>query len=109
MVRLYLRDRENQNWFKQFWLLKKQLKLSFSEAFNLYYEIKRDHDVVIQACKNEKVLNDKLHLSYWKLNKLFDADSIEVEYGYPSMVDASKFTCVLIDYSRGYRIFISRL
>lgn len=109
MVRLILENKKEANWFHQFWLLKKQLKLTLRESIKLFISLKRDKSILIQAAKDEKFLNDYLDVVYFTLRDIFDVDITEVPYGIASIVDANHFNCYIIDYLRGYRIYISRV
>ena len=109
MVRLILENKKETNWFRQFWLLKKQLKLTLRECVKLFISLKRDKAILVQSAKDEKFLNDFLDVTYFILKNEFDANITDVPYGLTSIVDANHFNCYIIDYLRGYRIYISRV
>lgn len=109
MVRLILENKSNVNWFKQFKCLRQDLKLNLRESIKLFYSLKRGKIVIVQAVKNEHLLNDYLDKVYHSLKSKFNIELSNVYYGVASMVDASHYTCNIIDYRRGYRIYISRM
>lgn len=109
MIRLILENKKEINWFRQFWLLKKQLNLTLRESIKLFISLKRNKTILIQSVKNEKFLNDFLDVTYFILKNEFDVNMIDVSYGLASTIDASYFNCYVIDYIRGYRIYISRV
>ena len=109
MVRLILENKKEANWFHQFWLLKKQLKLTLRECIKLFISLKRDKAILIQSVKDEKFLNDFLDVTYFILKNEFDINVTDVPYGLKSIIDANHFNCYIVDYLRGYRIYISRV
>lgn len=109
MVRLILENKKEANWFHQFWLLKKRLNLTLRECIKLFISLKRDKTILIQPTKDEKFLNNFLDVTYFILKNEFDINVTDVPYGLTSIVDANHFNCYIIDYLRGYRIYISRV
>ena len=50
-----------------------------------------------------------IDITYFILKNEFDINVTDVPYGLKSIVDANHFNCYIVDYLRGYRIYISRV
>lgn len=108
MVRLILENGINGDWFQQFQLLKKEFKLKLRECIKLFYYLKKGRTILVQPCKDELPLNLKLDVSYHRLKPYFYVEMSEIFSVFNSLVDANHYTCYIVDYYRGYRIYISR-
>lgn len=108
MVRLILENKYETSWFQQFRFLKAELELKLRECIKLFYHIKKGRTILIQPCKDELPLNLKLDISYHRLKPYFYVEMSDISSVFNSLVDANHYTCYIVDYYRGYRIYISR-
>lgn len=108
MVRLILENKYETSWFQQFRFLKTELRLKLRECIKLFYHIKKGKAILVQPCINELHLNTRLDISYYRLKPYFYVEMSETSSMFNSLVDTNHYTCYIVDYYRGYRIYISR-
>lgn len=108
MVRLILENKYETDWFQQFRFLKTELKLKLRECIKLFYYIKKGRTILVQPCKDELPLNLKLDVSYHRLKPYFYVEMSDISSVFNNLVDANHYTCYIVDYYRGYCIYISR-
>lgn len=109
MIRLTIIDKPEVNWFKQAFFLKKNLNLSLWECIRLLYHLKRDKDVLIQSCKNERVINNRLETQFFVLKECFKTKLDDVPYNFTMFLSPRHYDNIISDYKRGIKVFVTKL